>query len=103
MTEGFGPIDQMLGILLETWQHRYTFDVDRERQLVLFMRGGMQASAGQLQGGLIRVTYEWALHELAEEFCTTPAQAAALINAVMARKQLCRIPKLKIEPPDRGG
>src|SRR5262245_36517988 len=93
MADGFGPLDQMLGILLETWEHRYAFDVDRERQLALFTRGGMQAGAGVVEGGLIRVAYQSALYEVAEEFCTTPAQAAALIDAVMAREQLCRVSK----------
>jgi hypothetical protein len=98
MADGFGPIDQMLGILLETWEHRYAFDVDRERQLALFTRGGIQAGAGVIQGGLIRVAYESSPHEVAEEFCTTPAQAAALIDAIMAREQLCRVPKPEAEP-----
>jgi hypothetical protein len=80
MMDGFGPIDEMLGILLETWDHRYAFDVDRERQLALFTRGGMQAGAGVVQGGLIRVAYESAPHEVVEEFCTSPAQAAALLS-----------------------
>jgi hypothetical protein len=71
MAESFGPIDQMLSILLETWEHRYAFDVDRERQVALFTCGGMQAVAGMVEGGLIRVAYESALHEVAEEFCTT--------------------------------
>jgi hypothetical protein len=93
MADDFGPIDQMLGILLETWEHRYAFDVNREQQLALFTRGGMQAGAGLVEGGLIRVAYESALHEVTEEFCTTPAQAAALFEAILAREQLCRVPK----------
>jgi hypothetical protein len=92
MTDDFGPIDQMLGLLLETWEHRYAFEVDRERQLASFTRGGMQAVAGVVEGGLIRVAYESAPHEAVEEFYTTPEQAAALIDAVMAREKLCRVP-----------
>jgi hypothetical protein len=42
---------------------------------------------------LIRVAYESVPHELVEEFFTSPAQAAALIDAVMTREQLCRVPK----------
>src|SRR5262245_21302293 len=98
MANGFSPIDHMLGILLETWEHRYAFDVDREQQVALFTRGGMQAGAGVVEGGLIRVAYESAPHEVVEEFCTTPEQTAALIDAIMAREQLCRVPKPGAEP-----
>ena len=98
MVGGFGPIDRMLGILLETWEHRYAFEVDRKRQLAFFTRGGMQAGAGVIEGGVIRVAYELAPHEVAEEFCTTPEQAAALIDVVLAREQLCRVPKPEAEP-----
>src|SRR5262245_42267024 len=98
MADDFGPVDQMLGVLLETWEHRYAFEVDRQRQLAFFTRGGMQAGAGVVEGGLIRVAYESAPHEVAEEFCTTPEQAAALINAIMARERLFRVPKPEAEP-----
>jgi hypothetical protein len=93
MANGFGPIDHMLGMLLETWEQHYAFEVNREQQLALFTRGGMQAGAGVVEGGLIRVAYESAPHEVVEEFCTTPEQAAALIDTVMAREQLCRVAK----------
>ena len=96
MGNDFGPIDRMLGVLLETWDHRYAFEVDRERQLALFTRGGMQAGAGVVEGELIRVAYESAPHEVTEEFCTTPEQAAALIDAIMAREHLCRVPKPEV-------
>lgn len=97
VADGFERIDEMLGILLETRKRRYAFHVDRDRQKVLFTRGGMQAGAGVVQGGLIRVIYESAPHTMVEEFCTTPAQAAALIEAVMAREQLCRVPRPEAE------
>lgn len=97
MADGFERIYEMLAILHERRQRRYAFHVDRERQMALFARGGMQAGAGVVQGGLIRVIYESAPHTLVEEFCTTPVQAAALIEAVMAREQLCRVPKPEVE------
>jgi hypothetical protein len=92
MRSNFGPLDEMLGVLLETWDHRYAFEMDRERRAVLFTRGAMQAGAGEVSGGLIRVAYESAPHEVVEEFCT-PEQAAELVDRVMAREQLCRVPK----------
>ncbi|MBV9125705.1 MAG: hypothetical protein JO112_20340 [Planctomycetes bacterium] len=97
MHSRFGPLDQMLGILLETWNRRYNFEMDRDRRVALFTGGGMQAGAGEIEGGLIRVAYESAPHEIVEEFCS-PEQAAALIDAIMARKQLCRIPKPTGQP-----
>ncbi len=81
------------GRSLETWENRYAFEVGRERQLARFTRGGLQAAAGVVAGGVIRVAYESAPHEVAEEFCTTPEQAAALIDAITARERLCRVPK----------
>ena len=91
VADNFGPIDEMLRLLLETKEHRFV--VDREGHRALFTRGGMQAVASEVKSRLIRVTYESAPHEVVEEFCTTPEQAAVLINAVMARKQLCRVPR----------
>lgn len=92
MASSFGPLDEVIGLLLETWDHRYHFEFDREQRVITFDRGGMIAGAGEVADGLIRVAYESAPHEVAEEFCT-PAQAAMLIDAVMARQQLCRVPK----------
>jgi hypothetical protein len=91
MTASFGPLDEMLGLLLETWGHRYAFEMDRERRVAFFTRGGMQARAVEADGGLIRVAYESAPHEVAEELCT-PEKAAVLLDAIMARKHLCRVP-----------
>jgi hypothetical protein len=88
----FGPLDEVLGLLLETWEHRYAFEFDRERRAILFSRGAMIASAGAVEGGVIRVAYESAPHEVVEELCT-PQQAATLIEAVMSRERLSRVPK----------
>jgi hypothetical protein len=82
----------MLALLADTCDHPYASEIDREERVVLFSRGGMQARAGEVEGGLIRVIYESAPHHLADEFCT-PEQAAVLIVAIMGRQQLCRVPK----------
>jgi len=52
----------------------------------------MIAHATEHGNNLVLVSYEWAPGEVEYEFCT-PDQAAALIDAVMARKELCRLPK----------
>jgi hypothetical protein len=80
MNIGFGPLDQMLGLLLETWDERYAFKVDWERRAVLFTRAAMQAAAREVERGLVRVAYESASHEVAEEFCT-PETAASLTES----------------------
>jgi len=98
LADGFSAIDEVLGILVQRREHHYAFDVDRERQQALFTRASMQARVSLAQGGRIRVAYESAPHELVEELCTSPAQAAALIIAVMARERLCRVPKPDAEP-----
>jgi hypothetical protein len=92
MATGFGPLDEVMGQLLETWDHRYTFEFDREQRVITFSRGDMIAGAGEVAGGLIRVAYESAPGEVVEEFCT-PTQAAALVDGVMGRERLCRVPK----------
>jgi hypothetical protein len=86
----FGRLDEMIGILIESWNHQYTFEIDRDRRFARFSRGGMQASAAEVADGLIHVTYESAPHEMVEEFCTV-ADAAALVQAVMARETLSRV------------
>lgn len=93
MLDRLGPIDQMVEILLQRRDHRYALSVDHERRVVSFTRGGMQAWAEVAEDGLIRVDYESAPHEVAEEFCSTPGQGASLVEAVMAREHLCRVPK----------
>jgi hypothetical protein len=92
MSSNFGPLDQMLLLLLETQDHPYASEMDGERRVVLFRRSGMQARACEAKGWLIRVAYESAPHELVEEYCT-PEEAAALVDALMARQTLCRVPK----------
>lgn len=86
-------MDRLLEILGETSERRYAFKVHRRKQGAIFTRGGMQAAAAVIPAGRIRVVYEAALHEPVEEICTTPEQAAAMIEAIMARKHLGRVPR----------
>jgi hypothetical protein len=97
MAAVFGPLDEMLPQLLETCNRRYDFQFDREKRAIIFARGDMIAQAVEPIGpgegqGLIVVSYRWGTGETEHEFCT-PGQAADLIDAVMARKDLCRLPK----------
>ncbi len=92
MTSDLGPLDQLLGQLLETWEQRYSFEFDRQQRLILFTRGDMQVGAGEVGGGLIRVAYDSAPEVVTEEFCT-PKEAAELIEAILFREQLCKVPK----------
>jgi hypothetical protein len=92
MAVNFGPLDEMLSELLETWEHRYHFEFNREQRVIAFSCGEMIARAMEQPGGLIIVSYESAPGELESEFCT-PGQAAALIDAVMGQKELCLLPK----------
>ena len=99
MANAFGPLDEVMGVLLESWGQRYRFEFDRVQRVITFDRGDMIAGAGEVADGLIRVAYESAPGEVVEEFCT-PSQAAALIEAVMARTALCRVasPATKVRP-----
>jgi hypothetical protein len=98
MGPDFGLLDEVLGELLETWEHRYQFRFDRVNREIIFRRGDMFASAVEPVGGpgegqgLVVVSYEWGPGETEYEFCT-PAQAVALIDAVMSREDLSRLPK----------
>lgn len=92
MPSVFGPLDEMLGQMLESSDHRYHFEFNREQRVIAFSRGDMVARAVEQPNGLIIVSYEAASGEVESEFCT-PDQAAALIDAVMARKELCLLPK----------
>src|SRR5262249_22848298 len=87
-----GPLDEVLGQLLETWERRYAFKFNREQRVIIFSRGNMMAHARELPDGLILVSYDSAPGQIESEFCT-PDQAAALIEAVMARNALCLLPK----------
>jgi len=92
MATVFGPLDEMLCHLLETWNRRYAFEFNREQRVITFSCGDMIAHVVEHGDRLVIASYEWALGEVEHEFCT-PDQAAALIDAVMARKELCRLPK----------
>jgi hypothetical protein len=91
MSTTFGPLDKLIGCLLETWGQRYTFKCDRERRVAHFTRGEMQAQVDELPAGMLRVTYQHAPNQDASEICT-PTEAAALVEAVLFRQQLCRVP-----------
>jgi hypothetical protein len=84
-----GPIDHLLAQLRDISPKGFAVQFQAEQRAILFTCGGMQAKAREAGEGLVRVTYESALHALAEELCT-PAEAVARISAVFSRKELCR-------------
>jgi hypothetical protein len=98
MSATFGPLDHMVGCLLETWGHRYAFECDRERRIATFTRAEMQARVDELPTGKLLVTYQHAPNETATEFCT-PSEAAMLVEAVLFRQHLCRVPLTTLRQP----
>jgi hypothetical protein len=98
MSAVFGPLDELMGCLLETWENRYDFRCDREKRCASFDRGGMQVQVDELPTGQLRVIYEHALHETTTELCT-PAEAGALVEAILFRDKLCRVPLPSGEVP----
>lgn len=87
----------MIGCLLETWAHRYTFECDRERRIARFTRDEMRAQVDELPTGMLRVTYQSAPDQDASELCA-PTEAAALVEAVLFRQHLGRVPKTTAQP-----
>ena len=98
MSPTFGPLDELIGRLLETWGQRYAFECDRERRVARFTRDEMQARVDELPTGKLLVTYQHAPDETATEFCT-PNEAAVLVEAVLCRQHLCRVPKPMLDQP----
>ena len=98
MSATFGPLDELIGHLLETWGQRYAFECDRERRIARFTRDEMQARVEELPTGKLLVTYLHAPNESAMEFCT-PKEAAILVEAVLFRQHLCRVPKPALDQP----
>lgn len=92
MSAPFGPLDELIGCLLETWGQRYAFKCDRERRVAHFTREEMQAQVDELPTGMLRVTYQHAPNQDTSEICT-PTEAAGLVEAVLFRQHLCRVPK----------
>jgi hypothetical protein len=50
------PLDQMLGLMLETWNNRYAFNVDRGARKAEFTRGDFTVRAEEAEDGMIRVS-----------------------------------------------
>ena len=97
MADLTGPLYDMLCELLETCNQRYNFEFDRKQRVITFNGSGMTAIADEHGDNLVVVSYECGPGDMEAEFCT-PGQAAALIEAVMSRKELCRLPKFG-KPP----
>jgi hypothetical protein len=89
-TSNFGPLDELIGILLETWGQRYTFNCDRKLRFAVFQRDKMQARVDELATGQLRVTYEHAPGQHTEEVCNV-RDTAKLVEAILFRQQLCRL------------
>ena len=94
MSTAFGPLDELMGRLLETWEQRYDFEFDRKKRVASFSRDGMQVQVDELPSGELSVVYEHALHETTTEVCG-PEEAASLIEAILSRQNLCRVPMPK--------
>jgi hypothetical protein len=87
----FGPLDEVLGTLLETWGQRYRFEMDREQRLLLLSKPpDIEVGAKELPDGRIHVVYQPSPDKSAEEYCSVE-RAILLINALMAREKLTPI------------
>ena len=84
----FGPLDQVAGTLLETWDHQYRFQMNRtERLLLLSKPPNNEVRAKELSDGRILVAYQQSVDETAEEYCSVD-RAVQLIEALMGREKL---------------
>jgi hypothetical protein len=87
----FGPLDEVLGTLLETWGQRYRFEMNREERLLLLSKSpDNEVGAKELPDGRIHVVYQPSPDETAEEFCSVD-RAIRLIEALMARESLAPV------------
>ena len=50
------PIDRMLGVMLESWDQKYSFEVDRVAKKGVFKRGPVTINAEEKPDGLILIT-----------------------------------------------
>jgi len=84
-------MDELLAAIdLSQWPRHLRCKITRSVNGVTFQRGGMQATAVEVEGGQIEVAYEHAPHELTCE-CCSPDQAAEMLRLVMQRERLCKI------------
>jgi hypothetical protein len=84
----FGPLDEVLGALLETWGQRYRFEMNRaERLLLLSKPPDNEVGAKELPDGRIHVVYLISADQTGEEFCSV-SRAVQLIEALMVRDNL---------------
>ena len=86
MAIAFGPLDELIGTLLETWNNRYVFECDRERRSAVFTRDGIQVRVDELKSGKLRVFRESASDESVEKMCDVQ-EAAELIEATLFPQQ----------------
>jgi hypothetical protein len=80
----------LLGQLLDALGSSHQYRVSRDGAAAFFQRGGMQAEAHEVEGGLVEISYEHAPHEITRERCT-PSDAARLIEAVFRRDRLRQV------------
>ena len=92
MVPVFGPLDELMGSLLDTWEQRYQFNFDRERRVAEFTRGQMRARVEEMRGGKLRITYQSGPDLESSEVCT-PDEAARFVEAVLFRERLVKIPR----------
>lgn len=96
----FGPLDEVLGTLLESWAHRYRFEMNREERLLLLSKPpDNEVGAKELPDGRIHVVYQPSPEETAEEYCSVD-QAVRLIEALMAREKLEPVKLDPVETPE---
>jgi hypothetical protein len=92
----FGPLDEVLGRLLETWNHRYHFEMHREERLLLLSKPPDNGvGAKELPNGRILVVYQLS-SDAAEEHCSVD-RAVRLIDSLMARENVASV----LLDPDR--
>lgn len=87
----FGPLDEVLGTLLETWRQRdsfFGFKMNYEERLLLLSKPpDNEVGAKELPDGRIHVVYQPSPEETVEEYCSID-RAVRLIDALMSREKL---------------
>lgn len=56
--DGLRPLEQLLGTLLETWDQRYNFTLDREKWALTLSVPGFQLVATETGGNKVALAFE---------------------------------------------
>jgi hypothetical protein len=81
----FGPLDELMGTLLETWEQRYVFHFDRAKRVAVFTREEMHAHVEETADAKLRVTCRHTPGADTVVECT-PDEATGLVEAILFRE-----------------